>query len=162
MTIKLRTQSVVASAPQALCFEVVAAAGRVIEEASPTDRIVEFKTTYRGREVVTIERLHLEPATRIDYEWIKGPLPEVRESIAFSADGDNRTRITYEGVFDVTGWLFARIIARLSIKPTFERLVLEHLEEAKDVAERRARRSHVHRQENDHPDNDPSRAGGHT
>ncbi|MDQ3963325.1 MAG: hypothetical protein M3277_05345 [Actinomycetota bacterium] len=162
MTIKLRTQSVVANAPRALCFEVVAAAGRVIAETSPTDRIVEFKTTYRGREVVTVEKLHLEPATRIDYEWIKGPLPEVRESIAFTTDGDNRTRITYDGVFDVKGGLFGRIIARLSIKPAFERIVLEHLEEAKDIAERRARRSHVHRQDNSDPDNDPSRTGGHT
>lgn len=162
MTINLRTQSVVAAAPQKLCFEVVAAAGRVIEEASPTDRIVEFKTTYRGREVVTVERLHLDPPTRIDYEWVKGPLPEVRESISFSVDGDKLTRITYEGVFDVRGGPLARLVARVAIKPSFDRIVLEHLEDAKDIAERRARRTHVHRQESNDREKNPSRAGGST
>lgn len=73
MAIKLQTQSVMATAPQELCFEVVAAAGRKVEEISPTERVVEFKTTYRGREVVTLERLHQEPPALIDYEWVKGP-----------------------------------------------------------------------------------------
>lgn len=146
MAIKLQTQSVVVTAPQQLCFEVVAAAGRKVEEASPHERIVEFKTTYRGREVVTLERLRLDPPARIDYEWVKGPLPEVIESITFDDAGENRTQITYEGVFDVTGGPLARIAARLWIRPTFERIVLEHLEEAKGIAEHRARRSHVYRQ----------------
>ncbi|MCA1703122.1 MAG: hypothetical protein LC808_07560, partial [Actinobacteria bacterium] len=91
MAIKLRTQSVVADAPQELCFEVVAAAGRKVEEISPTERLVEFKTSYRGREVITIERLVLREPARIDYEWVKGPLPYVRESIAFAPKSEGRT-----------------------------------------------------------------------
>ncbi len=162
MAIRLRTQSVMASAPQELCFEVVAAAGRKVEETSPTERLVEFKTTYRGREVVTLERLRLEPPARIDYEWVKGPLPEVRESIAFSTDSENRTRITYDGIFDVTGSPLARLVARVWIKPTFERIVREHLEDAKRVAESRARRSHIYRQDSNDIDNNRSRAGGNT
>lgn len=162
MAIKLQDQSVVVAAPQKLCFEVVAAAGRKVEEVSPNERIVEFKTTYRGREVVTLERLRLEPPERIDYEWVKGPLPEVRESIAFSIDDENRTRITYDGFFDVRGGPLARIAARLWIKPIFERIVLEHLEDAKDIAERRARRSHIYRREGNDVDNNRSRAGGNT
>ena len=154
MAIKLRTQSVVATAPQELCFEVVAAAGRTVEEVSPSERIVEFTTTYRGRDVVTLERLRLERPARIDYEWVKGPLPEVRESIAFSTEGENDTRITYDGIFDVTGGPLARVAARLWIKPRFERVVLEHLEDAKRIAERRSRRSHVYRRNrNDTDDN---------
>lgn len=160
MAIKLQTQSVMATAPQELCFEVVAAAGRKVEEISPTERVVEFKTTYRGREVVTLERLHQEPPALIDYEWVKGPLPQVRESIAFTTEGENRPRITYNGVFDVTGGPLARIAARLWIKPTFERIVLEHLEDAKRIAERRACRSHIYRQDNNDTDNNRSRAGG--
>ncbi len=162
MAIKLKTQSITATAPQALCFEVVAAAGRKVEEISPNERLVEFKTTNRGREVVTLERLRLDPPARIDYEWVKGPLPEVRESITFSIDGENRTRITYEGAVDVTGGLLARIAARLWIKPTFERVVLQHLEAAKDIAERRALRSHIYRQDSNEIDDNRSRAGGNT
>lgn len=160
MVIKVRTQSVVANAPRELCFEVVAAAGRKVEELSPTERMVEFKTSYRGREVVTLERLDLDRPERIDYEWVKGPLPEVRETIAFTADDENRTRITYDGMFDVRGGLLARIVARLWIKPTFERIVLEHLEDAKQVAERRALRSQLYRREGDTPDRNQSKTGG--
>jgi hypothetical protein len=36
------------------------------------------------------------------------------------------------------------VIARLRVKRLFERLVHEHLEQAKEVAEKRARRSRVH------------------
>lgn len=162
MAIRFRTQSVVAAAPQQLCFEVIAAAGRKVEEISPSERIVEFKTNYRGREVVTFERLHLTPPERIDYEWVKGPLPDVRESIAFRSDGEKGTRITYDGVFDVSGGPLARIAARLLIKPRFEQIVLEHLEEAKQIAERRAARSRVYGDVGNDSDNNRSRAGGTT
>lgn len=161
MAIKLRTQSVVAAAPQQLCFEVVAAAGHKVEDLSPTERIVEFKTDYRGREVVTLERLRLEAPTRIDYEWVKGPLPEVRESITFIEEVGDRTRITYEGTFDVGGGPLARIVARVGIKPRFERLVLEHLEDAKRMAEKRAFRSHVHRSTDTDTHNRSSTGGKH-
>lgn len=159
MTIKLRTQSVRADAPQELCFEVVAAAGRKVEEISPTERLVEFNTSYRGREVVTLERLVLRKPARIDYEWVEGPLPYVRESIAFVSKSGGRTSIVYEGEFDVAGGL-ARLIARLWIKSRFERIVLEHLDEAKRIAEQRAERSHVHRREHNAPDIEPRETGG--
>lgn len=162
MTIKLRAQSVVADAPQQLCFEVVAAAGRKVEEISPTERLVEFKTNYRGREVATLERLVLRKPARIDYEWVNGPLPFVRESIAFVPNGGGRTSIVYEGEFDVAGGLVARLIARLWIKSRFERIVLEHLEDAKRIAEQRAERSHVHRREHNAPDIGPGKTGGST
>ncbi len=162
MTIKLRAQSVVADAPQELCFEVVAAAGRKVEEISPTERLVEFKTSYRGREVVTIERLVLREPARIDYEWLKGPLPYVRESIAFVPNGGERTSIFYEGEFEVAGGLVARLIARLWIRSSFERIVLEHLEDAKRIAEQRAERSHVHRREHNASDIEPRETGGST
>lgn len=159
MTIKLRTQSVRANAPQELCFEVVAAAGRKVEEISPTERLVEFKTSYRGREVVTLERLVLRKPARIDYEWVKGPLPYVRESIAFVPKSGGPTSIVYEGEFDVAGALVARLIARLWIKSRFERIVLEHLEDAKRIAEQRAEGSHVHRRERNAPDIEPRETG---
>ena len=144
MAIRLRTQSVLVLAPRELCFEVVAAAGREVEEVSPSERIVEFKSEYRGRDVLTLERLRLSPPERIDYEWLKGPLPDVRESISFDPDGPGRTRITYEGTFDVEEGLIARVVGRVWIKPAFDRIVLEHLVEAKRIAESRAKRSHLY------------------
>ncbi len=152
MAIELATRSVTAAAPRALCFEVVAAAGRVVEEVSRDERLVEFKTTYRGRDVVTVERLQLHRPERIDYEWVKGPLPFVRESITFSEDGPRHTTITYRGSFDVHGALLRRLVARLWIKRAFERIVGEHLDDAKQMSEKRARRSRVYA--------DPSRDSG--
>lgn len=132
----------VVRAPQELCFEVVAAAGRKLRDVSDTEKIVEFRTKNRGREVITVERLLLERPNRITYEWLEGPLPEVSETISFSY-ADGATTLTYAGSFAVRGGALRRLIGRLWIKPVFDRLVREHLEEAKDIAERRAARSRV-------------------
>lgn len=150
--IDLGPQSTVIRAACELCFEVVAAAGRTLRDVSDTEKIVEFRSSYRGREVVTVERVLLERPTRITYEWLKGPLAEVHETISFSYAGGNTT-LTYAGWFLPRPGTLGRLTGRLVVKSAFERLVREHLEEAKDIAQRRAARSRVYPAEATGPDN---------
>jgi len=143
--IPLRTQTVRMHAPRGLCFEVVASAGRVVEQRSEFDKIVRFETSHRNRTIPTLERIKLQPPVRIQYAWLEGPLPDAREEISFHEAGGAETDVTYSGWFTPPRGLFGSLIARLYVKRVFERLVREHLHEAKELAERRAARSHVWR-----------------
>lgn len=144
MGIVLSRQAITVAAPRELCFDVVATAGRKLEDVSETEKIVEFKSDYLGRAVTTIERVVLERPDRISYEWLEGPLPEVRESISFREQPDGATELIYDGWFapgrGVVGWL----VGRFKIKRIFDQLVREHLDQARELAERRAARSRVY------------------
>jgi len=139
--IALAEQHVRVEAPQELCFEVVASAGKEIERISETERVVEFLTDYRGTTLRTVERLMLEPPRRICYSWLEGSLPAVEEEIAFLAEGSGETEIVYSGEFTPRAGLPAWVYGRLLVKPRFERIVREHLLEGKVIAEKRAARS---------------------
>jgi hypothetical protein len=142
--LRLRQQDIVIDATPELSFEVVAAAGRRLEKRSETEWLVEYVTEASGREIRTVELLTLERPRAIKYRWIEGPLPEVSETIRFSAVNGDKTKLTYSGSFSVgkgpLGWL----IGLFRVKPLFERLVAEHLEQAKEIAEKRAQRTRVH------------------
>jgi hypothetical protein len=142
--IRLKKQAIEVSAARELCFEVIAAGGKVIEKRSPNHMIVEFTTEARGRQVRTVEDVVLDRPKSISYSWISGPLAQVEELIELDEVTVGRTRVTYQGSFasppGPLGWLGGHLIVR----PAFYRSVREHLAKAKDVAERRARRSHVY------------------
>ncbi|MGH2751847.1 MAG: hypothetical protein ACRDK3_13390 [Actinomycetota bacterium] len=141
---QLTDRSVVVDASRELCFEVVAAAGRRLEKRSDTEWIVEFMTQTGSSQVRTVELLTLDRPRAIHYRWLEGPLPKVEETIRFMAIDESRTRITYRGTFSL-GWNpLGWVIGRLRVKPLFDRLVGEHLQQAKVVAERRATRTKVH------------------
>ena len=141
---KLRQQEVVVDAIPELCFEVVAAAGRRLETRSETEWVVEYVTGAGGREITTVELLTLERPRAIHYRWLEGPLPEVSETIRFLPLSGDKTKLAYSGTFSVgkgpLGWL----IGLFRIKPLFERVVKEHLEQAKEISEKRAERSRVY------------------
>lgn len=141
---ELCAQSAVIRAPQELCFEVVAAAGRRLEKRSKNEWVVEFTTRVGDRTVTTVELLILDRPTSIDYRWLEGPLPEVEETISFSALDAATTRLDYRGTFRLGRGLLGWLIGVVRVKPLFDRLVAEHLEQAKEVAEARAARSQVH------------------
>jgi hypothetical protein len=144
MDIGLKDRCVRVEAPRGLCFEVVAGAGRTRDVLSETERIVEFRTDYKGREVVTLERIELDPPVSIDYRWIEGPLPDVTETISFEEVGPRTTDMRYRGRFAPRRGPFSWLVGRFVIKPAFDRLVLELLNQAKEVAERRAARSRLY------------------
>lgn len=137
----LARQRVTVAAPRGLCFEVVASAGEALERRPDGAKVVRFTTTVGRRAVPTIELVVTEPPERIRYSWLEGPLPEVNEVISF-ADAGSGTELVYEGSFRAgrgpIGWLYGRFV----VKPVFERLVRKHLQQAKEVSERRGRRSH--------------------
>ena len=141
---RLGVQTIIIDAPRELCFEVVAAAGRRLKKRSEVEWVVEFVTEAAGRQVRTVELLTLDRPREIRYRWLEGPIPEVRESIVFTAVDDHKTELTYTGRFSLgkgpIGWL----IGRLRVKRLFDRLVREHLQEAKEIAEKRAARTRVH------------------
>lgn len=141
---RLRPQSIVVAAPPELCFEVVAAAGRRLEKRSETEWLVEYVTAAGGREIRTVELLTLERPTAIHYRWVEGLLPEVNETIRFSALDGNKTELTYTGTFSLGKGPLAWIIGLVRVRPLFERLVREHLDQAREVAEERAERTRVH------------------
>ena len=141
---RLKTQTIMIDAPRELCFEVVAAAGRRIEKRTDSQWVVEFETEVGGRKVRTVELLDLNRPNAIHYRWLEGPIPDVEESILFTAIHDSHTQLTYVGRISLgkgpIGWL----IGRIRVKHLFDRLVHEHLVQAKKVAEKRALRSRVH------------------
>lgn len=139
--ISLKRRVVDVSAPRALCFEVVASAGRVVEQLNERERIVEFTTDVRGRPVVTKERLFLDEPRSITYEWLEGPLPHARERISFLERGSRKSALVYEGAFSPRPGLLGGMMGHLWARPLFNRLVIDHLEEARAIAERRAERS---------------------
>ncbi|MGH2808116.1 MAG: hypothetical protein ACRDKT_12680 [Actinomycetota bacterium] len=143
MAIRLRTQHVEIHAPRELCFEVVASAGRIIEKRSETQHVVEFVTETGGKTVRTVELVELNRPYKIGYRWLEGPLKSVQEEIVFEEIERDRTRLAYDGSFAGRGsrhWL----VDRLWIKPLFDREVRRHLENAKQIAEKRAARSRVY------------------
>ncbi len=141
---KLTDQDVVINAPRELCYEVVAAAGRRLEKRSDKEWVVEFKTRVGDRDVRTVELLSLERPNAIHYRWLEGPLPKVRETIRFVQVDDRKTRLIYTGRFSLGKGVVGWAIGRMRVKRMFDRLVTEHLSQAKEIAERRAARTNVH------------------
>ncbi len=113
--IGLKRQRVPVSAARSLTFEVVASAGKTLEERPEGAKVVQFTTTFRGRDVHTKELIMIEPPDRIRYEWLQGPLPEVNEVISFIDNGEG-TELVYDGDFSagpglikwVYGWWSSR------------------------------------------------------
>ena len=101
-------------------------------------------TEANGRQVKSVELLTLERPRAIHYRWVEGPLPEVRETIRFSPASGDKTRLTYTGTFAVGRGALGWLIGLFRVRPLFNRLVREHLEQAKEIATKRAQRSHVH------------------
>ncbi len=140
---RLKTQSVGVAAPRELVFEVVAAAGKDVGEVED-GRLVEFETEWAGRVITTTESVSLERPRRIGYRWVTGPLIGVEEEILLEETGPRSTEMTYRGRFrtpkGVVGWLRGAVVVR----PIFNKLVRQHLEQGKDLAEARAERAKLY------------------
>lgn len=140
---RLKTQSVGVAAPRELVFEVVASGGKDVGQAED-GRLVEFQTEWGGRVITTTEAVSLEPPHRISYRWLTGPLIGVEEEILLEETGPVSTEMTYRGRFrtpkGIVGWFRGASVVR----PIFNKLVRQHLEQGRGLAEARARRSRVY------------------
>ncbi len=140
---ELQSDQVHVQAAPELCFEVVSSAGRVRERYPDGDRLVEFETVVDGKTLVTTERVHTHASERIDYSWVEGPLPLVEETSTLRPLPEGTT-LRYEGRFGVDASWYLRPFVKRYVRRRFARAVHEHLLQAKEIAERRARRSRIY------------------
>lgn len=140
---RLKTQSIGVAAPRELVFEVVASAGKDLGE-NEDGRLVEFQTEWADRVITTTEAVFLERPRRIGYRWVTGPLIGVEEEILLQETGPRSTEMTYRGRFrtpkGVVGWFRGALVVR----PIFNKLVRQHLEQGKDLAEARTKKSRLY------------------
>lgn len=141
--IALRPQKVEVAAPRELVFEVVASAGKKVGE-SPEGKLFEFETRWREKVIRTVEAVTLEAPVRIGYRWVEGQLDDVEEQIVFEAPTEHLTVMIYSGRLGTGGGIIGFLRTVLFVRPVFNRLVKEHLLQAKEIAERRALRSRTH------------------
>lgn len=141
---RLRQQEIVIDAAPELCFDVVAAAGRLLEKRSDTEWVVEFATEAGGRDVRTVEVLTLDRPHAIHYRWVEGRLPKVEETIRFVPVNGDATKLTYCGMFSVGWGPIGWVIGLVRVKPLYDRVVTDHLKQAKELAEKRAARTRAH------------------
>ncbi len=146
---RLRQQSVTVTAPRELVYEVVAAAGRTVGNLE-YGRLVEFETSWRGETIKTFEAVTLDPPRRIGYRWVVGPLDGVSEEILFEEGADHTTEMMYRGCFGTPDGLLGWFRGALVVRPIFNKLVTEHLAEAKLMAESRASRTNIYKHEGGH------------
>ena len=137
---QLRPQRVRVAAPRELVYEVIASAGKDVGE-SGGGRLVEFETEWRGRVFKTVESVTFERPERIVYRWVTGPLVGVEEEIVLHELDPQTTELCYRGSFrppaGIVGWFRSVTVVR----PIFNRLAREHLDQGKRIAETRGLRS---------------------
>lgn len=139
----LKRHTVTVAAPRDLLFEVVASAGTTVGSTARGE-LVEFETKVGDRVVKTVEEVVLDPPHRIGYRWIEGVLDDVEEEIRFESTGTHESRMTYSGHIGAQRGLAGWFRSFLFVRPTFNRLVRDHLSEGKRIAEKRAQRSRIH------------------
>lgn len=139
---ELKRQRLEVQAPAELLYEVVASAGEVLEDRG-REKVVAFEAQARGKKIKTVELVTLEPGL-IKYRWMKGPLPFVEEEIEI-APRNGHSELTYTGRFATGRGLVECVVGLVWVKRVFDRVVAEHLNEAKIIAEKRASRSRLHR-----------------
>jgi Polyketide cyclase / dehydrase and lipid transport len=136
------------AAPRDTVFQVLAAPYRerapreVREQVELLDSgeglvVAAHHTRLRGFTSTTVESVRLAPPERIEFRGLRGPPPAVHEEFVLSEEGDG-TKVEYRGELALDFWVFGRLGARV-MRPTWERVVRRHLEDAKRMAEDRAR-----------------------
>ncbi len=148
---KLTRQNLLIAAPQALVWELITYVGRgqipgsknranLVERKSDRLLVAEFITHTDKKTYTTLEEMRLFPPDRIVYRHLTGPLPYVKEEIKLIASGEYETQLLYRGEFR-TKSILGYVLGPLYIRPLFDRLAREHLEEIKGASEARASRS---------------------
>ena len=79
---------------------------------------------------------------RLTFHHLEGPLDNSEESFDLEERGD-ATLLRYRGEFDYKLPLLGWLIARLYIKPRYNKAIQTHLHHLKEAAEARAARSHL-------------------
>jgi hypothetical protein len=146
-------------APPELVFEVIAApylgrppGGSGIEIlAKSGDLVVATHHTpvhfYTAR---TVEVVDFESPIRVGFRHLIGPVPHAVEEFRLRESGGG-TELHYGGELGIDFFALGRIAARHWVRPQWERVVREHLDDLRQRAEERASR-HRAREGITHPD----------
>jgi uncharacterized protein YndB with AHSA1/START domain len=142
--------TVAISAPRELVFEMIAApylgrtpGGSGIEVMARSDRLVvaAHHTKVHFYTSRTVEVLELEPPKRVGFEHLIGPVPHAVEEFTLEEAGDG-TQLRYSGEIGIDFFVLGRLAARHWVRPQWERVVREHVEDLRGRAEERAARRH--------------------
>jgi hypothetical protein len=139
-------------APRELVFEIIAApylhrapAGSGIEVLARSDRLVvaTHHTKVHFYTARTVEVLEFDPPSRVGFRHLTGPVPHAVEEFALEEIGQ-QTQLRYRGELGIDFFLLGRIAGRYWVRPQWERVVREHLEDlarrAEELASRRRQR----------------------
>lgn len=135
------------AAPRKLVFEIVSApylgrssgASGVEVLARGADLVVAAHYTrvhfYTAR---TVEAVEFGPPGKVRFTHLTGPVPHAVEEFALE-QVDGATELRYRGEIGIDFFLLGRIAGRYWVRPQWERVVREHLDEVRRIAEQRAR-----------------------
>jgi uncharacterized protein YndB with AHSA1/START domain len=140
--------TVTIAAPRELVFEIVAAPylgrtprGSGIEVLARSDDLVvaTHQTKVHFYVARTVEVLELQPPARVGFRHLTGPVPHAIEEFALEEVGEDM-ELRYTGELGIDFWVLGRIAGRHWVRPQWEGVVREHLEDLKRRAEERATR----------------------
>jgi hypothetical protein len=86
---------------------------------------------------VTVEAVDFEAPARVGFRHLTGPVPHAVEEFALE-ERDGVTNLRYVGEVGVDFFLLGRIAGRRWVRPQWEKIVREHLEDLKQRAEQLA------------------------
>jgi uncharacterized protein YndB with AHSA1/START domain len=139
------------AAPRELVFEIIAApylgrapAGSGIEVVARGDRLVvaAHHTKVHFYTARTVEALEFEPPARVAFRHLTGPVPHAVEEFALEEVSDG-TELRYAGELGIDFFVLGRIAGRYWVRPQWERVVREHLNDLRERAEQIANRRHA-------------------
>jgi hypothetical protein len=134
------------AAPRELVFEIIAApylgrapGGSGIEVlVRGEDLVVAAHDTrvqfYTAR---TVEAVDFAPPERVGFTHLTGPVPHAAEEFVLT-EVAGETELRYEGELGIDFFVLGRIAGRHWVRPQWERVVREHLDDLRQRAEQRA------------------------
>jgi uncharacterized protein YndB with AHSA1/START domain len=146
-------------APRELVFDVIAAPylgrtprGSGIDVIARGDdlAVAAHHTRVHFYTARTVEVVEFEPPSRVRFRHLTGPVPHAVEEFRLEEAGDG-TELRYEGELGIDFFVLGLIAGRYWVRPQWERVVREHLEDltrrSEQLATRRRQRESVDRDE---------------
>jgi hypothetical protein len=134
------------AAPRELVFEMIAApylgrtpGGSGIDVLMRGEDLVvaEHDTRVHFYTARTVEAVGFDAPERVGFTHLTGPVPHAVEEFKLTQVA-GETELHYEGEIGIDFFAFGRIAARHWVRPQWERVVREHLDDLKRRAEQRA------------------------
>lgn len=132
-------------APRELVFEVIAApylgrsstAGIEILARSGDLVVARHRTRVHFYTAQTTEVVDLTAPSRVGFRHLTGPVPHAVEAFTLE-EVDGVTELRYSGELGIDYFILGRIAGRYWVRPQWERVVSEHMNDVKQRAETRA------------------------